>query len=144
MKGRDAMFRQILVAYDGSHQSQEAFRHAVEIARRFEAGLHVVSVIRLPEPAGRVEVQALVEEGEQHFAAELKKLADLAAAEGLTITSETVVGHPAEHLVAVAEQRQADLIVMGRRGKTGVQRWMLGSVSERVLRYAHCPVLVVR
>jgi nucleotide-binding universal stress UspA family protein len=54
------------------------------------------------------------------------------------------VGHPAEHLVAMAEREGVDLIVMGRRGRTATARWLLGSVSERVLRYAHCPVTVVK
>jgi nucleotide-binding universal stress UspA family protein len=63
----------------------------------------------------------------------LKKLADLAAVEGFTITSEAVVRHPAETLVAIAESRKADLIVMAR----------LGFVSEHVLRFAHCPILTV-
>jgi nucleotide-binding universal stress UspA family protein len=54
------------------------------------------------------------------------------------------MGHPAEQIVRVAERENANLIVMGRRGKTTIERWMLGSVSERVLRYAHGSVLVVR
>jgi nucleotide-binding universal stress UspA family protein len=49
----------------------------------------------------------------------------------------------AEQLVLAAERHHADLIVMGRRGKSTFKRWMLGSISERVLGYAHCPVLVI-
>lgn len=59
------------------------------------------------------------------------------------MTLRTEVGHPAKVLVRVAREEAFDLIVLGRRGLTPVQRWMLGSVSERVLRYAHCPVMVV-
>ena len=59
------------------------------------------------------------------------------------LETEVDVGHPAEQLVLAAERHHADLIVMGRRGKSTFKRWMLGSISERVLRYAHCPVLVI-
>ncbi len=62
---------------------------------------------------------------------------------GVDLHLRIQVGHPAEVLVRVAREEGFDLIVLGRRGLTPVQRWMLGSVSERVLRYAHCPVLVV-
>jgi len=62
---------------------------------------------------------------------------------GVPLRTESRVGHPAETLVRVAEEGGYDLIILGRRGLTPVQRWMLGSVSERVLRYAPCAVLVV-
>ena len=54
------------------------------------------------------------------------------------------VGHAAEQILRAEEDIHADLIVMGRRGLTRATRWLLGSVSERVLRYAHCPVTVVK
>jgi|SRR5918999_5988640 nucleotide-binding universal stress UspA family protein len=109
------MFERILVVFDGSRPSKEAFWYSLEIACRFGAGLHAVSAIR---PSRRQE---------------LKKLIDLAKAEGLTVTSETVRGPAAEHLLAIARKRKADLIVMNQPG----------SVSE-VLQHAQCPVLIVR
>src|ERR1039457_378169 len=59
-------------------------------------------------------------------------------------TTSVEVGHPPEHIVALAEREHVDLIVMGRRGRTQVGRFILGSTSERVLRYAHCAVTVVK
>jgi nucleotide-binding universal stress UspA family protein len=61
----------------------------------------------------------------------------------VSLETRIQAGHPADTLVRVAREEGFDLIVLGRRGLTPVQRWMLGSVSERVLRYAHCPVMVV-
>lgn len=55
-----------------------------------------------------------------------------------------MVGHPAEQIINYAERHKIDVIVMGHRGKTFFERWRLGSVSQRVLQYAHCPVIVVR
>jgi len=137
------MFAKVLVAYDGSVQSKKAFETALEIATRFAATLEVLAVIRLPEPAVRVELDAVLEEARKHYDEEFQQLDARAAARGLQISTITEVGHPAEQIVHVAERDGIELILMGRRGRTGLQRWVLGSVSERVLRYAHCGVLVV-
>jgi nucleotide-binding universal stress UspA family protein len=63
---------------------------------------------------------------------------------GVTMASEVVAGHPAEQIVHLAELRHVDIVVLGSRGRSKVSRWLLGSVSERVLRYAHCPVTIIR
>ena len=57
---------------------------------------------------------------------------------------EVAVGHPADTIVRVAQERGADLIVMGTHGRTGLQHVLLGSVAEKVVRLAPCPVLTVR
>jgi nucleotide-binding universal stress UspA family protein len=137
------MFRRILVAYDGSPQSRKAFELALEIAARFGAELAVIAVVRLPEPAVRIELDAALEEGRRHFADEFRDLAPAAAARGVPFSGKVEVGHPAEHIVHASSGGAADLVVMGRRGLSRFERWMLGSISERVLRYADCPVLVV-
>ena len=138
------MFQRIVVAYDGSAQAESAFDHALELAARLSAQLLVVSVVRPPEPATRIELEAILDAARQHFEEAFVRLRERAASRRVALKAETAVGHPAEQIVAFAEQDGADLIVMGRRGKTAFARLMLGSVSERVLRYAHCPVLVVR
>lgn len=134
----------ILVAFDGSDQSRKAFEFALEIASKFRAKLIAVGVIRLPEPAISVEIDALLDNGRSHYAEEFAALEKAAAKQGVLFESQVVVGHPAEQIVRQAEDLHADLIVMGRRGLTRATRWILGSVSERVLRYAHCPVTVVK
>ncbi|MBI3725542.1 universal stress protein [bacterium] len=138
------MFRRVLVAYDVSSQAESAFAHGLEIAERFRAALLVVSVVRLPEPATRVELDAVIDDGKEHYEVAFARLRTAAAAKSVALRTEIQVGHPAEQIVLAAEREHADLIVMGRRGKSTIERWMLGSISERVLRYAHCPVLVVR
>jgi nucleotide-binding universal stress UspA family protein len=138
------MFRKIVVAYDGSKEAESAFRHALEIAERFQAELLVVSIARPPEPANRVELEAVLDDARVHFEELFANLRAAARERGMNLRTEVDVGHPAEQIVRAAEREHADLIVMGRRGKTAIQRWMLGSVSERVLRYASSPVLVVR
>jgi nucleotide-binding universal stress UspA family protein len=137
------MFQRIAVAYDGSHASRTAFECALEIAGRFGSVLRVISVVRLPEPTTRVELHAVIEEGQEHYRAEFDALGKRAAELGLTLETEVLEGHPADQVLRAAERFHADLIVMGRRGRSAVGRWLLGSVSERVLRDAGCPALVV-
>lgn len=136
------MLSKILVAYDGSEGAERAFEFARDLAQKYGAELLVLAIIRVPEPTTSLELEALLDNGREHFARDFEKLQ--ARAEGLSLRTEVEVGHPAEHVVARAEKEGFDLIVMGRRGRTGVKRWRLGSVSERVLRYAHCPVTVVK
>jgi nucleotide-binding universal stress UspA family protein len=137
------MFRKVLVGYDGSKQSEKAFAVGLEIAAKFGATLIAASIFRPPEPAAEGELSAVIDDAKEHFEEILGKLKPVAVARRVTLETEVEVGHPAEQLVLAAERHHADLIVMGRRGKSTFQRWMLGSISERVLRYAHCPVLVV-
>jgi len=137
------MFSRILVAYDTSEQSESAFSHAIEIAARFQSDLLVLSIVRPPEPPTRVELEAFLESGREHYEEAFAKLRRVASQRGVTLRTAVEVGHPAQNIVRAAERERSDLVVMGRRGKTVIARWVLGSVSERVLRYAHCPVLVV-
>ncbi len=138
------MLRTILVAFDGSEQSRSAFDLGLEIAAKFSAKLLVVGIIRLPEPAISVEIDAMLDRGKTHFAEEFEQIAEKAKEAGVQFETEVEVGHPAEHILRFAEDNHADMIVMGRRGLTRATRWILGSVSERVMRYAHCPVTVVK
>ena len=138
------MIQTILVGYDESESSRRAFTHALELARRFKAKMLVVAVIRIPEPAIFAEVEGIIDAGQEHFQEAFRALTEQAQASGVLIETEVIVGHPAEQLVHVAEMRRIDLIVLGSRGTSRMKRWMLGSVSERVLRYAHCPVTIVR
>src|ERR1700693_674584 len=137
------MLKTILAAFDGSDQSRKAFEFAVEVAKKFGAKMVVVGVIQLPEPAVSIEIDAMLDRGKTHFAEEFAALAKKLEPLGIAVEWRTAVGHPAEQIVREAEDCHADLIVMGRRGLTRATRWILGSVSERVLRYAHCPVTVV-
>jgi nucleotide-binding universal stress UspA family protein len=138
------MLKTILVAFDGSDQSEKAFALGLEIATRFQARLVVVGVVRLPEPAISIEIDALIDRGREHFRGAFGRLEQDATRSGVKLESRVAVGHPAEQIVREAEDLHADMIVMGRRGMTRATRWVLGSVSERVLRYAHCPVTVVK
>lgn len=138
------MITRILVAYDGSDPANRAFDFALDLARRYQASLTVLAVARPPEIGNDVETEAVVENSLRHYRQLLSRLQERATAEKIDVTLEVRVGHPAEQIVNYAEQHQIDAIVMGHRGKTFLERWRLGSISQRVLQYAHCPVIVVR
>jgi nucleotide-binding universal stress UspA family protein len=103
----------------------------------------VFAVIRPPEPASRVELNAVLEEAREHYEQNFISLRQQAKLKGVELETDIAVGHPAEQIVHRAERANISLVVMGRRGMSIFHRWMLGSISERVLRYAHCPVMVV-
>ena len=139
------MFRRILLAYDGSEPARKAFDHCLEMARCFGAELSIVSVVRPPEFAEDVETEAVIENARSHFEAELAKLSAQAGARGGAAPALHIrVGHPAEQIIAAADEWGADLIVTGHRGRGLFERWLLGSVSRVVIAYARCAVLVVR
>jgi len=138
------MISKILIAYDGSDPSKRAFDFGLDIASKYSAELLVLSVVRLPEPAVDVETESLVESGGEYYKEQFAELREKAASLGITPRFEVAVGHPAEQIIDRAEEENVDLIVMGHRGKTFVERWLLGSVSKRVLSYAHCAVTIVR
>jgi nucleotide-binding universal stress UspA family protein len=138
------MLKKILVAFDDSEPSFHAFDLALELAFQFKAKLILLAVIRLPEPTTSLELEAILDDAKQHYEQAFRDLRERTNPRQVDFQTSVEVGHPAEHIVAVAERENVDIIVMGRRGRTQVARWMLGSVSERVLRYALCPVTVVK
>ncbi|MFZ1986806.1 MAG: universal stress protein [Desulfatitalea sp.] len=138
------MIAKILVAYDGSCQAQNAFTFGLEMAGKYSAAIAVLSVARPPEPPVNVEVQAVLEHATEYYQSQFAKMKDQAAANGIPCTFEVRVGHPAEQIVHVAEEQKMDAIVMGHRGESLFQKWLLGSVARKVLSYAHCTVVVVR
>jgi len=138
------MLRHIMVAYDGSESAERAFQFALELAKPFHAEVTVVSVARPSEPPTMVETTAMLEAATEHYKKEFERFRHEAEAQDVTLDTVVLAGHPAEQIVHHAAELNVDLIVMGHRGKSFIQRWLLGSVSKRVLSYAPCSVTVVR
>ena len=137
-------FRKIMVGYDGSAQADKAVDVALSLAESLDCTVLVFAVARPPEPATSVEMEAMIDDAREHYEEGFKKIVEKAKGYNLEVTTDIAVGHPAEQIVHRAEQDEVDLIILGRRGMSRFEKWLLGSVSERVLRYAHCPVMVVR
>jgi nucleotide-binding universal stress UspA family protein len=138
------MFTKILVAHDSSPTADKAFRMALDLAGKYDAELHAISVVRLPEFGEDIETAAMIDAGREHYNKLGQRLKDEAGEQKRTVHFRTLVGHPAEQVVAEAQNIGADLIVLGHRGKSLIERWLTGSTTKQVVGYAHCAVLVVR
>jgi nucleotide-binding universal stress UspA family protein len=138
------MFQKILVGYDGSAPGRKAYEVALDMAKKYQAELHVVAVARPPEFAEDVETEAALESAREHLGKQFGDLESQAAHVGIKAHLRVVTGHPAEQIVRAAEQHRIELIVLGHRGHGVFERWLLGSVSRAVIAYAHCAVMVVR
>jgi nucleotide-binding universal stress UspA family protein len=141
---RHSQFKKILIGYDGSAQSDKATESALALAQTLDAKVLLFAVARPPEPATMVEVDAMLDDTREHFEEQFKKIVERAKGLGIELQTDIAVGHPVEQIVHRAEIDHVDLIVLGRRGKSRWEKMLVGSTAEKVLRYAHCPVMVVR
>jgi nucleotide-binding universal stress UspA family protein len=145
MKGRrHSQFKKILIGFDGSAQSERATETGLALAQSLDAKVLLFAVARPPEPATMVEVDAMLDDAREHFEVQFSKIVERAKAIDVELETAIAVGHPVEQIVHRAEIEGADLIVLGRRGRSRWEKMLVGSTAEKVLRYAHCPVLVVR
>jgi universal stress protein A len=140
----------ILVPTDFSDTADAALDYAFVIAARFGAAVHLLHVIDDPFVAGGLGAEAYIAEAPVLRSALLNdaqsRLAHRAVPRhaGATLDSEVLFGHGAKTIAEYAQERGVNLIVMGTHGRTGVAHLLLGSVAERLVRIAPCPVLTVR
>jgi nucleotide-binding universal stress UspA family protein len=145
------VFDSIVVGTDGSETAREAVRQAIELAGRLGARLHVVSAYepvaeaRLREEAQHVpaDLQWLINPRED-VDATLHEAAQAAGEAGIEVERYARQGDPADAILDVAEEQDAQLIVVGNKGMTGARRFLLGSVPNRVSHHAPCSVLIIR
>jgi nucleotide-binding universal stress UspA family protein len=138
------MIHKILIAYDGSDSAKHALEFSLDLATRYAAELHVLAVARVPELGEDVETKALIEQSRRHREHALQPVKNRLAGTPLKISFEIDVGHPAVQIVRYAERHGIDHIVVGHRGHTVFDRWLLGSVAKQVMTHARCAVTVVR
>ncbi len=145
----NSIYRKIMVATDGSESVRKAVETAVEIAKITGAKLYAVYVITLggfsmpyPKDVGweRITLEYFRNEGREATA----YVEESGKAANVEVESVILEGSPANELVDFAEKNDIDLIVVGTLGKTGIPRFLLGSVAENVVRHSKKAVLVVR
>jgi nucleotide-binding universal stress UspA family protein len=145
------MFQSIVVGTDGSSTAGEAVRKAIELAKELGAAIELVSAYepvtnqRLREEARQVpaDLQWMVNPRED-VDATLREAAERAEVAGVKVNTYAREGDPADAILDVAEERGADLIVVGNKGMTGAKRFLLGSVPNKVSHHAPCSVLIIR
>ena len=141
------MVKKILVAFDGSKQSYQAFDFALDMSKMCPGAavtIIVLSVAQPPEPIDIVEMDAMIDNATRHYEDLFKGLREKAKERNYEIQTEVTIGHPADQIIRYAYENACDMVVMGQRGKSKIERWMLGSVSKRVATHAACTVVIVK
>src|SRR5580704_9775973 len=137
------MFQSFVVATDGSETADEAVRQAAELAAALAARVHLVCVYETASSAGDGDEGWAVGSREA-VEATLARSAAVFEAAGVQVDLYPQRGDPADSILDVAEERDADLIIVGNRGRTGAKRFLLGSVPNRISHHAPCAVLIIR
>lgn len=141
----------ILLASDGSEEAELALKTAIDLTDNTNSELHVVTVggveyrhgYDIPESGDLLQetFEAIEREAQEILDEQVKKIEE---AGGTVTEAHLRLGRAAEEIVNLGEEIGVGLIVIGSRGRGGIRRALMGSVSHSVIRHAHCPVLVVR
>jgi nucleotide-binding universal stress UspA family protein len=142
-------FRHILAPTDFSDYSKQAVASALELAKKFSAKLSILHVVELPPypVEGYVPPSVSVtflEDLERQASQDLAQIVPEAESAGVEVVRQVAVGSPYRKILDLAEAEHVDLIVMATAGRTGFSRLIMGSIAERVVRTASCPVLTIR
>lgn len=139
------LIKKVLVLTDGSQNSRSALRYAVEICRNFDASLHLLSVIEDMPSYATLEVGSeFISKVQEAIKSEVVSCAGYCETSGITCDGEIRHGVPYEEIINYAKEIDVDLIVMATHGHSGLSHILLGSVAEKVMRHAPCPVMVTR
>jgi nucleotide-binding universal stress UspA family protein len=146
----DISLKRIIVPLDGSDWSFRAAKYAIKVAKMANAEIifmHAVvnPLYGDPRSAG-IMITAYIKEAEELAELWYAKAGNMASNEGVKFMAETIldVASAADSIVNYADDKKADLIVVGTKGRTGLKRLLLGSVASGVVTHANCPVLVTR
>ncbi|WP_440764144.1 universal stress protein [Natronorubrum sp. DTA7] len=136
------MFEHILIPTDGSDAARSAAKTGIDLAAEQDATVHVLSVVK-PIHSDEGGVEQAIESMRAARERTVAELAELAEAKGLVATTDVTVGVPVRKIIEYIEANDIDLVVMGTHGRTGVSRFLIGSVTEKVVRLSEIPVLTI-
>lgn len=138
--------QKILVAHDGSKSSDKALKQAIEIAVNFGASLTVLAVVpelyltELPDAYRNRIFESLSDETRDS----MEKIRKSLSSKSIEVKTVIRQGDPAEKILETAQKMKVDLIVTGSHGRHGAKKFLLGSVSTKIVDYSRCPVLVIK
>jgi nucleotide-binding universal stress UspA family protein len=139
------MYKRILVGFDGSESSKRALTAALTLAKESNGEVLALTAVRAPEAA---ELEGEVDEALREADGPLGKAIGWGKQEakraGVNCTFRRQIGHAAELLTRIAEESKHDLLVLGRRGRSPVKHWLIGSTTDRIVDHAPCAVLIVQ
>jgi nucleotide-binding universal stress UspA family protein len=141
------MYSRILLPLDGSPLAEQALPHAAALAERFQAELILLKVLlplgghlNLPPGAVKKAEAATLELAHDY----LSRVAARVQGNEISTVIVTAIGRPHEEIIRFAETEQVDVIVICTRGQSGISRWLMGSVADRIARSVNVPVLLIR
>lgn len=139
------MYDRILVPTDGSGATERAVEQAVDLARQYGATIHTLYAVDAGaytslEAGADIVLESLETEGESA----VQRVADAARDAGVDVTTSIRTGTAHQVILDYADEQDCDLIVMGTHGRSGLNRYLLGSVTEKIVRSSDVPVLTVR
>lgn len=138
--------QKILVAHDGSKSSDKALKKAVEMAVNFNASLTVLAVV--PElyltELSDADRNRIFEALSRETAEAMEKIRKSLSGKSIVVKTLIRQGDPAEKILETAQKMKVNLIVTGSHGRHGTKKFLLGSVSSKIVDYSKCPVLVVK
>jgi nucleotide-binding universal stress UspA family protein len=141
------VYRNIVIATDGSANSLKAISCGIEVAKLSGATVHALYVVDTPSTISENWTackeairEVMIRDGKKIISKIMKVVED----SGLEVKEVLLEGHPSDEIINFAESNNIDLIVMGTLGKTGLERFLMGSVAEKVVRGSKVPVMVVR
>jgi nucleotide-binding universal stress UspA family protein len=145
------MISSMVIGTDGSETAKEAVRQAVELASKIGATVHLVSAYE-PVPEGRLREERVQVPDDMEWMVNpredvnvtLKEAAENLEGAGVEVLTHPREGDPADAILDVAEEQNADLIVVGNKGMTGAKRFLLGSVPNKISHHAPCSVMIIR
>jgi nucleotide-binding universal stress UspA family protein len=136
--------RKIMLAWDGSETAAQAFEKAAELAATHNADLHIVSVAETPDYVETMgEYEGALDDAARFFSRKQAALEATAARYKVDYIKEVIHGHPAQALIEYARTGGFDLLVVGRKGHSALERFLLGSVTLKLAAHAPCPLLIV-
>jgi nucleotide-binding universal stress UspA family protein len=155
LNNNEKLFKKILVALDGSSYSNQVAKYGADIALRYNAEITLIYVVELPKSVIPIPGMDIDFSAEIELTGKLAKRMESKAqillneyrkdmeGKGLDVKIRIENGNASDIILTIAEDENYDLIVVGSRGLGNVKRFILGSVSDKISKHAHCPVLIV-
>jgi nucleotide-binding universal stress UspA family protein len=140
-------YRNIVIATDGSENTKKAISCGIEIAKLSGATVHALHVIDTHSTisenwtAGKETIYEIMKNDGEKAVSKVKRIGE---ASGVEVREVVLDGYPSKEIIDFAENNNIDLIIMGTLGKTGFERFLIGSVAEKVVENSKVPVMVVR
>jgi nucleotide-binding universal stress UspA family protein len=138
------VFSRILVAIDGSEPAKKAFGESIYLAQKCNSKLDVVHVVSCELGGDSAITFDLIDELKFKAKKILDDYKEMATKNNVSIEIMIIQGDPAQEIIELAKTKKHDLIIMGTRGKSVFKELLIGSVSQKVIHHASCPVLVIR